>query len=112
MNTSNAKTWSEKQKERQKALRQFERGKTEKRSLNSTYVAILIIVIALPLVAFGVYSYQNYKSETPLEVSGNTIFVKAGGNFQAALEQAKPGDTILLQSGATFKGSFNLPNKQ
>jgi hypothetical protein len=37
--------------------------------------------------------------------------VNAGGDFQAALNTAKPGDTILLQAGATFTGNFVLPVK-
>ena len=35
--------------------------------------------------------------------------VPAGGNFQAALNAAKPGDTIILTAGATYKGDFTLP---
>ena len=42
---------------------------------------------------------------------GNTIIVNAGGNFQAALNNAALGDTIVLQAGATFNGPFTLPNK-
>ncbi len=45
------------------------------------------------------------------EVKGKKIFVRKGDSFQKALNQAKSGDTILLQAGATFKGSFELPNK-
>jgi hypothetical protein len=40
-----------------------------------------------------------------------TIAVNAGDNLQAALNAAKPGDTILLQAGATFIGNFTLPAK-
>ena len=40
-----------------------------------------------------------------------TIFVAAGGDLQAALDAASPGDTILLQEGAEFVGSFVLPSK-
>ena len=37
------------------------------------------------------------------------IAVPAGGNLQAALNAARPGDTILLVPGATYVGNFTLP---
>src|SRR5262245_14325208 len=43
--------------------------------------------------------------------AGKTINVAAGGDVQAAINQARPGDVIRLQAGATFKGNFRLPNK-
>src|SRR5262249_40375699 len=43
--------------------------------------------------------------------SGRTIAVVAGGNFQAALNAAQPGDLITLEAGATFRGPFTLPKK-
>src|SRR5262249_31576253 len=43
--------------------------------------------------------------------TGRTIAVNAGGNLQSAIDQAQPGDLILLQAGATFTGNFVLPNK-
>ena len=42
---------------------------------------------------------------------GRIIPVPEGGDFQAALDQAQPGDVILLEAGATFAGSFVLPVK-
>lgn len=42
---------------------------------------------------------------------GTTIPVNAGGDLQAALNTAHCGDTIELQAGATFAGSFTLPAK-
>ncbi|HEX8492569.1 MAG TPA: hypothetical protein VF658_06985, partial [Pyrinomonadaceae bacterium] len=40
-----------------------------------------------------------------------TINVATGGDLQAALDAAQPGDTILLEAGASFIGSFTLPFK-
>jgi len=43
--------------------------------------------------------------------SAATITVGAGGNLQAAIDAAQPGDTIVLQAGATFTGPFRLRAK-
>ena len=40
-----------------------------------------------------------------------TINVNAGGDLQAAIDAAKPGDTIVLQAGATFTGPYRLRAK-
>ena len=40
-----------------------------------------------------------------------TTTVPSGGNLQAALNAAQPGDTILLQAGATWTGNYILPVK-
>jgi regulation of enolase protein 1 (concanavalin A-like superfamily) len=40
-----------------------------------------------------------------------TITVPVGGDLQAALDGARPGDTILLIAGATYRGNFVLPAK-
>src|SRR5712691_10270172 len=43
--------------------------------------------------------------------SGQTLAVPTGGDLQAALNAAQPGDVITLQAGVTFTGPFTLPNK-
>ena len=43
--------------------------------------------------------------------AGATISVPAGGDLQAALKAAEPGDIIVLEAGATYIGNFTLPNK-
>jgi PKD repeat protein len=48
-------------------------------------------------------------SITSLEAA--TIYVAAGGDLQAALNNAQPGDTVLLAEGAEFVGNFVLPVK-
>jgi hypothetical protein len=54
---------------------------------------------------------QTFIDTTYSPPSGNVVSVNAGGNFQAALDGAVVGDTIVLQAGATFTGPFTLPNK-
>lgn len=44
-------------------------------------------------------------------VTGRTLVVAAGGNFQAALDSAQYGDVLSLQAGATFTGNFVLRRK-
>lgn len=39
------------------------------------------------------------------------ILVNAGGDLQAALNAAQPGETITVAAGATFTGNFVLPAK-
>lgn len=43
--------------------------------------------------------------------AGRTTFVPRGGDLQAALDRAEPGDVLALEAGATFVGNFVLPNK-
>jgi uncharacterized protein YjdB len=43
--------------------------------------------------------------------TGTTINVPAGGDLQSAINNAKPGDEIVLQAGATYTGNFVLPVK-
>jgi hypothetical protein len=40
-----------------------------------------------------------------------TVVVPAGGDLQAAINAASPGDTIVLEAGATYVGPFVLPKK-
>jgi hypothetical protein len=40
-----------------------------------------------------------------------TLTVNAGGDLQAAINAAQPGDTILVQAGAVFTGPYTLPVK-
>ena len=51
---------------------------------------------------------------TYIPPTGNTINVPAGGNLQTAINQAQPGDEIVLTAGATYvapSGGFILPPK-
>src|SRR5262245_44517779 len=52
-----------------------------------------------------------YVDTTEVPPSGTTIRVAAGGDLQAALNSARLGDVIELEAGATWFGTFTLPNK-
>lgn len=45
------------------------------------------------------------------KLGGKTIAVHAGGDLQAAINSAQPGDTISLDAGASFTGPFHLSAK-
>jgi hypothetical protein len=47
----------------------------------------------------------------PLSAGAETRTVSRGGNLQAALNSAVPGDILLLEAGAEFVGNFVLPVK-
>jgi hypothetical protein len=81
-----------------------ERGK-------SLRLILLGVFLLVPLVVGMVSLFNSVTPELEISASGATITVKAGGDFQSALNRAKPGDTIVLQAGATYKGSFKLPVK-
>lgn len=70
--------------------------------------AVLAVVV---LVGGSVFVWRNSANENEFSTDGSIITVKAGGDFQLALNKARPGDTILLEAGATFRGGFKLPNK-
>ncbi|MBI3494102.1 MAG: hypothetical protein HY047_20340, partial [Acidobacteria bacterium] len=54
---------------------------------------------------------QSFLDTTPIAPTGATIAVANGGDFQAALNAAQPGDQITLQAGAVYTGPFTLPVK-
>jgi hypothetical protein len=52
---------------------------------------------------------QTAMANTP--APGITMVVTAGESLQTALNNAKCGDTILLEAGVTFSGQYTFPNK-
>jgi len=54
---------------------------------------------------------KEYLDTTFAAPSGATIAVPEGGDLQAAINMAQPGDTITLAAGATYAGTITLPKK-
>ncbi len=59
-------------------------------------VALAVLAVALPQT----------------KPRAGTLTLPAGGDLQAALDAARPGDTIFLEPGATFVGNFVLRSSQ
>src|SRR5688500_4368174 len=82
-----------------------------RRCLRLRMVSLMIGVAAAPSVAVAqavpelprVFLNTTYPTQT-----GTVRTVPAGGSIQAAVDAAVPGDTIVVQSCATFMGTLML----
>jgi hypothetical protein len=66
------------------------------------------------LVNANVMEVQSLAGQTRTllsQVTTRLTPVPAGTSLQAALDLAQPGDTLVLEAGAIFKGNFMLPMK-
>ena len=90
-----------------------------------------LIIVAVTLIA-SVVIHSQAPSSIPVEIDNGltktfvqlalpiataprakpaATLVKVEDNLQAALDKAKPGDTLTLEAGAVFKGNFVLSKK-
>src|SRR6185503_10965940 len=61
--------------------------------ITTTFISLLILFISASIATAA------------------TLVVPAGGDLQAAINAAVPGDTIVLEAGATYRGPYWLPKK-
>lgn len=73
--------------------------------------ALGVVVDATAQVAVAPELPRVYLDTSFPQTSGATLQVAAGGDLQAALYNANPGDTIVIAAGAAFTGNFVLPQK-
>src|SRR5262245_27366277 len=57
---------------------------------------------AMPVIGQQVRGFQR---------QGDRLIVPSDGNLQAAIDDAKPGETIAVAAGAVFRGTFVLSPK-
>ena len=74
-------------------------------------LAVLLTLVVGPAWGLAPELPRVLVDTTLIPPTGMTIPVFAGGNLQAALDAAHPGDVITLERGAMFAGPFTLPNK-
>jgi len=83
-------------------------------------VLTFLLTVALTTTSFAGSNYDgpaelprvtvpSAMADTP--APGSIITVNAGGNLQSALDNARCGDVVELQAGATFTGMFVVPAK-
>jgi hypothetical protein len=73
-------------------------------------------ILRVSLVAFliagaGIALVQRARRASPPQRTGSTLRLDRKGDLQDAIDQAKPGDTIVLEAGAVYTGPFMLPVK-
>ena len=83
-------------------------------------ISILLLTVALTTASFAQSNYDG-PAELPrmtvlsamvdTPAPGSIFAVNAGGDLQSALDNARCGDVIELQAGATFTGPFLVPAK-
>jgi hypothetical protein len=77
----------------------------------------MVLVLTAGLASAGLASDNSAERprasvDTTLPpASGRTLRVPAGGDLQATLDQAQPGDVVALEAGATYIGPFTLARK-
>ncbi|HKG22692.1 MAG TPA: hypothetical protein VKC34_12405, partial [Blastocatellia bacterium] len=69
----------------------------------------LIATLAIPPLNSALAASGLFETSAPALAA--SVTVRAGEDLQAAIDQAKPGDTVLLEAGAAFTGNFVLPEK-
>src|SRR5687768_421946 len=75
--------------------------------MRSSTLLLLVILLAAAGIAFVQRAWQR---SAPVR-NGSVLQLDRNGDFQRALNEARPGDTIVLQAGAVYEGPFTLPVK-
>src|SRR5690349_11989549 len=83
------------------------------RVLTFALLALIAVaaVVAYAVARMGAASDAQQRGGASSQGGPRTVTLKSGDDLQRALEEARPGDTLVLQAGAVFVGPFTLPRK-
>src|SRR6267142_2232707 len=89
--------------------------RSQEGSIKALVLPLCLMIVAaclmLPFAQGLRKATQQIRARRVANGTSGTLRLKAGDNLQRALETAQPGDTIVLDAGATFTGPFTLPAK-
>lgn len=87
---------------------------SSRRSKTFIVVAVVLGLLAVCLLFAVAQRRRDTATQTRDRRVANsqTVQVKAGGNLQAAIDNARYGDVIVLEAGATYPGPIVLPFKE
>jgi Right handed beta helix region len=71
----------------------------------------LVVLVVGVLCAGASTQAAPRLAQAKAQAGPKTIAVPAGGDLQAAIDRAAPGDTLTLAPGATYTGPITLPKK-
>ena len=71
---------------------------------------LLLTLVGVLLIGLA-FTFAQVRSRRVTSPTGTTITVKAKDNLQKVINAARPGDTIILEAGASFPGPITLPSK-
>lgn len=81
----------------------------------------VFVVLVVPILSVSLFAADGYDGPAQLPIAtvhssmadtpapGSVVSVNAGDDLQGALNRAQCGNTIQLQAGATFTGTFRFP---
>ena len=72
---------------------------------------IVSVLVAVALLCAGVSTQAAPRAAHAKAATPKTVTVPAGGDLQAAIDRAAPGDVLMLAPGATYTGPITLPKK-
>jgi hypothetical protein len=76
---------------------------------NSSVLSVSLL--ALLVVGAGIALLQRVRRVSAPQRNGSILQLDRNGDLQGAIDEARPGDTIVLEAGAIYKGPFTLPVK-
>jgi hypothetical protein len=73
--------------------------------------ALAVLVLVVVMIGAGVAFMQRARRASAPQRDGSILRLDRNGDLQGAIDQAQPGDTIVLEAGAVYMGPITLPVK-